>query len=59
MLTEKHMQLINKQHEYAGHTKGARIGRAQEALIFDAELEKRQSSLTDSFMEIKHRKEQY
>ncbi len=58
MLMEKRRQLINKQHDYAGHTKGARIRRAQEALIFDAELEKRQSLLTDSFTEIEHRKEQ-
>ncbi len=58
MLWEKRTQLISKQHEYAGHTKGARIRRAQEALIFDAELEKRQSLLTDSFTEIEHRKEQ-
>ncbi len=58
MLKEKRRQLINKQHDYAGHTKGARIQRAQEALIFDAELEKRHSLLTDTFTEIEHRKEQ-
>ncbi len=58
MLKEKRRELVNKQHDYAGRTKGARIQRAQEALIFDAELEKWQSLLTDSFEEIEYRKEQ-
>ncbi len=58
MLKERCRQLINKQHDYAGHTKGARIRRAQEALIFDAKLEKWQSSLNNSFIEIECRKEQ-
>ncbi len=58
VLMEKCRKLIKKQHVYAGRTKGARICRVQEALIFDGKLEKQWSLVTDSFKEIECRREQ-
>ncbi len=51
-------QVDNWQHDYATCRKNVRLRGANEVLIFDAELEKQQNFLTDSFAEIKQRKEQ-